>query len=128
VVHTAFLKWNFNHGMSIARQLSEGIRWFHLKVCWVESRASVAMSLNDVYHQHRGFTAQSLEYILSEMIGFLDDHPNGAESGRLFVVFQSSALCPEPVLAAFMQLTETHVFSFSRRISGHWHEQPPQFR
>lgn len=72
----AFLPWNVNHGMSIGSQLSEGVRWFHLKACWIESRTSTTiMALNDVYHQHRGFTAQSLEYIISEMIDFLEDNP-----------------------------------------------------
>jgi hypothetical protein len=70
----AFLPWNVNHNHSIADQLGLGIRWFHLKACWVPADDGAAISLATVYHQHRGYTAQSLDVILGEIIKFTTTH------------------------------------------------------
>jgi hypothetical protein len=69
----AFLPWNLNHNHTIAQQLELGIRYYHLKVCWVVNEGA-PISLTNVYHQHRGYTARSLDAILDDMIDFLEAH------------------------------------------------------
>lgn len=69
----AFLPWNINHDRNISTQLSLGIRFFHLKLCWVDD--SGPLRLSAVRHQHRGFTAATAEAIVRDMASFLIAHP-----------------------------------------------------
>jgi ribonuclease I len=69
-----FLPWNVNHHVTISDQLLAGIRWFHLKLCWVRSDSGEPLRLGDVRHQHRGFTADTAESIFGAMASFLGSH------------------------------------------------------
>ena len=69
-----FLPWNVNHASTIGQQLLAGVRFFHLKLCWVRSDSGEALRLSDVRHQHRGFTAATAESIVGVMTSFLASH------------------------------------------------------
>jgi hypothetical protein len=70
----AFLPWNVNHDHNISEQLQMGVRFFHLKLCWVDT-TSAPLQLSAVRHQHRGFTAAAADEIFSTMAAVLNAHP-----------------------------------------------------
>ena len=69
-----FLPWQVNHDAGIGVQLLSGIRFFHLKLCWLRAGTGEALALADVRHQHRGFTADTAESIVGTMATFLQQH------------------------------------------------------
>jgi hypothetical protein len=77
----AFIPWNINHHNDILQQLQGGIRYFHLKVCWLGmpdqlwQHSNSSMDLTEVYHHHRGFTSITVDSILSTVESFLAAHP-----------------------------------------------------
>lgn len=71
-----YLPWNVNHDHSLAGQLFHGARFFHLKVCSFAAPGSLRLSLDDVRHQHRGYTtSQTLRGMLTEVSDFLKARP-----------------------------------------------------
>jgi len=70
-----FEPWNVNHDMEILGQLNAGARFFHLKVCNFNRPEALSVDLGKVYHQHRGYTAKSLNKILETMALFLLENP-----------------------------------------------------
>lgn len=70
-----FISWNVNHFDSIPAQLQSGVRFFHLKLCWLKDAGDPAMTLAQVVHQHRGYTAMSFDTILDQFVDFLEQHP-----------------------------------------------------
>eukprot|EP01052_Picozoa_sp_SAG31_P000498 SAG31_NODE_15_length_37942_cov_32.078297_3_plen_462_part_00 len=71
----AFLPWNFNHQHDIMGQLQGGIRFFHLKLCWIPRSDDSGLSLSDVWHYHRGYTSITASSILDNILTFLSSHP-----------------------------------------------------
>ena len=70
-----FISWNVNHFDGIPAQLQSGVRFFHLKLCWLRDSTAEAMRLDRVVHQHRGYTAMSMETLLDQFVDFLNTHP-----------------------------------------------------
>jgi len=86
-----FLHWNVNHDLSVSEQLESGIRFFHLKLCWIQ-QANAKISLGSIYHQHRGYTSVTLESILADVVSFLNRYPNEV----VFLGFMNLHQIPDP--------------------------------
>eukprot|EP00913_Durusdinium_trenchii_P024078 g22614.t1 len=70
------IPWNINHFRPINAQLSEGVRFLHLKICNFGAPGAPTMDLGTVHFQHRGYTTrETVASTLQELRAFLDAHP-----------------------------------------------------